>query len=80
MISDTDPSEDWTVGKCAQVSVRLLSRATGNQILPHVLPFVQENLCSPEGRVQGAALSCLAGVLEGPEQEALIPLIHALTG
>jgi len=52
----------------------------GNHNLPHILPFIHENLTSSNIQAQGAALSCLAARLEGPEQSALIQVIQAFTG
>ena len=80
MLRDTDTGDNWTLSKGSQVSLRLLSRCTGNRILPHILPFILENLTSREVQSQGTALCCLAGVLEGPEQSELLPVIQAFTG
>ena len=82
-MSDEETGSDWCVGKAAQVTLRLLARATGNAVLDAVMPFIEQNLgaiTNSDYKKQSVALACLAAVLDGPELPRLLPLIHGLTG
>ena len=41
LVREGEAGPDWSAGKGGQVSVRLLAQVTGNELLPHILPFIQ---------------------------------------
>jgi len=69
-------SADWTTGKGVQVCIRLLAQLTGNLLLPHILPFIQAKLVCEEEELVGAALLSLAGLMDGPDLQYLLPTIQ----
>ena len=55
----------------------LLASCCENDIVPHVLPFVKDNIKSQDWRHRDAALMSFGSILEGPETEQLKPVVDS---
>ncbi|GJQ10631.1 hypothetical protein GpartN1_g2422.t1 [Galdieria partita] len=82
---DTDQSE-WSVRKCSAFSLDTLSRVFQDELLPNLLPHLQEKLLSEHWQVRESGILALGAIAEGcynglePHLPALIPfLINLLT-
>ncbi|XP_017788699.1 PREDICTED: LOW QUALITY PROTEIN: importin subunit beta-1 [Habropoda laboriosa] len=71
-----DDEDDWNPSKAAGVCLMLLSTCCENDIVPHVLPFVMDNIKSPDWRYRDAALMAFASILAGVEHTTLKPLVE----
>lgn len=66
-----DDEEDWTPHKAAGVCLMLLASCCGNEVIPHVLPFVEQNIQSQDWKLRDAAVMAFGSVLEGPDVQSL---------
>jgi hypothetical protein len=53
---ENDDEDDWNPSKAAGVCLMLLASCCEDDIVPHVLPFVKDNIKSPNWRCRDAAL------------------------
>jgi len=72
-----DDEDDWNPCKAAGVCMMLLASCCENDIVPHVLPFVKDNIKSQDWRHRDAALMSFGSILEGPETEQLKPVVDS---
>ncbi|XP_057303593.1 importin subunit beta-1-like [Hydractinia symbiolongicarpus] len=70
-----DDEEDWTPHKAAGVCLMLLASCCDNEIVQHVLPFIQSNLQSTEWKLRDAAVMAFGSIMEGPNSETLSPIV-----
>jgi importin subunit beta-1 len=54
----------------------LVARTVGDDIVPLVMPFIQENITKPDWRQREAATYAFGSILEGPSPEKLVPLVN----
>ena len=71
-----DDEDDWNPSKSAGVCLMLLASCCEEGIVPFVLPFVNENIKSPDWRYRDAALMALGSILGGLEPATLKPLVE----
>lgn len=71
-----DDEDDWNPAKAASVCLMLLAQCCENEIVPHVLPFVKENIKSTNWRFRDAALMSFGSILGGLETDTLKPLVE----
>ncbi|XP_034938522.1 importin subunit beta-1 isoform X2 [Chelonus insularis] len=71
-----DDEDDWNPLKAAGVCLMLLASCCEEGIVPHVLPFVNENIENPDWRYRDAALMAFGSILGGLEPTTLRPLIE----
>lgn len=67
----------WNLSMAGGTCLGLVAKTTGDDILPFVLPFVQENILKADWRSREAAIYALGSILEGPSIEKLSPLVHS---
>ena len=72
-----DDEDDWNPCKAAGVCMMLLASCCENDIVPHVLPFVKDNIKHQDWRHRDAALMSFGSILEGPEAEQLKPVVDS---
>ncbi|OLY84923.1 Importin subunit beta-1 [Smittium mucronatum] len=73
---DEDADEDeWNVSMASATALSLFAQATGDSIMPLVIPFVEGNIRSGDWRMREAAVMAFGSILEGPEPSALSPLV-----
>lgn len=71
-----DDDDDWNPSKAAGVCLMLLATCCEDEIVPHVLPFVKENIESTNWRFRDAALMVFGSILGGLEANTLKPLVE----
>ncbi|XP_011306914.1 importin subunit beta-1 isoform X1 [Fopius arisanus] len=71
-----DDEDDWNPSKSAGVCLMLLASCCEENIVPHVLPFVKENIKNPDWRYRDAALMAFGSILGGLEPATLKPLVE----
>jgi len=72
-----DDEDDWNPCKAAGVCMMLLASCCENDIVPHVLPFVKDNIKHQDWNHRDAALMSFGSILEGPETEQLKPVVDS---
>lgn len=73
---EIDDEDDWNPSKAAGVCLMLLATCCEDEIVPHVLPFVKENIKSTNWRYRDAALMVFGSILSGLEAATLKPLVE----
>jgi len=73
---EEDDEDDWTPCKAAGVCLALLATCCEDDIVPHVLPFVKDNIKHADWRNRDAALMSFGSILEGPDPTQLKPLVE----
>merc|ERR1719431_2117908 len=71
-----DDEDDWNPCKAAGVCLMLLATCCEDDIVPHVLPFVKDNIKHADWRHRDAALMSFGSILEGPDPTQLKPLVE----
>jgi len=71
-----DDEDDWNPCKAAGVCLMLLATCCEDDIVPHVLPFVKDNIKHADWRHRDAALMSFGSILEGPDATHLKPLVE----
>lgn len=75
-VDEDDDDDDWTPAKAAGVCLMLLATTCEDDVLPHVLPFVNDNIVSADWRHRDAAVLAFGSILEGPNIETLRPVVQ----
>lgn len=71
-----DDEDDWNPSKSAGVCLMLLATCCEDEIVPFVLPFVNNNIKSTNWRYRDAALMVFGSILSGLETNTLKPLVE----
>ncbi|BFZ54163.1 karyopherin Kap95 [Savitreella phatthalungensis] len=78
---DEDADEDdWNVSMAAGTCLQLFAQCVEGQIVQPVLSFVEQNIRSSDWKFREASVMAFGSILEGPEPEALKPLIQQAFG
>ncbi|GAB7360007.1 hypothetical protein MBLNU230_g7532t1 [Neophaeotheca triangularis] len=73
---DEDATDDeYNVSRAAYQCVQLWAQATGSQVVKPVLEFVEKHLRNEDWHYRDAAVSAFGGIMEGPEDKVLDPLV-----
>ncbi|KAK9692488.1 Importin-beta N-terminal domain [Popillia japonica] len=73
---ELDDEDDWNPSKAAGVCLMLLATCCEDEIVPHVLPFIKENIKSENWRFRDASLMAFGSILGGLENTTLKPLVE----
>lgn len=73
---DSDDELEWNPSKAASVCLMLLSNCCEDEIVPHVLPFINSNIKNENWRYREAALMAFGSILGGLEATSLKPLVE----
>lgn len=73
---EVDDEDDWNPAKSAGVCLMLLATCCENEIVGHVLPFIKENIKSPNWRYRDAAVMVFGSILSGLDKNTLKPLVE----
>ncbi|EDW46374.1 importin subunit beta [Drosophila sechellia] len=73
---ECDDEDTWSPAKAASVCLMVLATCCEDEIVPHVLPFIKENIESPNWRFRDAAVMTFGSVLNGLETNTLKPLVE----
>ncbi|XP_055921820.1 importin subunit beta [Eupeodes corollae] len=73
---ECDDEDNWSPSKAASVCLILLATCCEDEIVPHVLPFIKENIESPNWRLRDAAVMTFGSILSGVETNTLKTLVE----
>mmetsp|Transcript_8298 Transcript_8298/g.29142 ORF Transcript_8298/g.29142 Transcript_8298/m.29142 type:complete len:878 (-) Transcript_8298:27-2660(-) len=76
---DEEAAEDedvWNVATAGGTCLSLVANVAEDEVVPLVMPFVQENVSSQDWRRREAATFAFGSVLEGPSVATLAPLVQ----
>ncbi|XP_025833958.1 importin subunit beta-1-like [Agrilus planipennis] len=73
---ELDDEDDWNPCKAAGVCLMLLASCCEEEIVPHVLPFIKENIKSSNWRFRDASLMAFGAILGGLDNSTLKPLVE----
>ncbi|CAA0830895.1 Importin subunit beta-1 [Striga hermonthica] len=74
---DQDQDEgSWNRAMAGGTCLGLVARTVGDDIVPLVMPFIEENIAKPDWRQREAATYAFGSILEGPSPDKLIPLVN----
>ena len=71
-----DDEDDWNPSKAAGVCLMLLSSCCEEDIVQFVLPFVKDNIKSPDWRYRDAAVMAFGSILGGLDVATVKPLVE----
>lgn len=77
---EEDQDEDegaWNIAMAGGTCLGLVAQTVGDDIVPLVMPFIEENVTKPDWRQREAATYAFGSILEGPSPEKLMPLVNA---
>ncbi|KNA05573.1 hypothetical protein SOVF_188920 [Spinacia oleracea] len=80
LTQEEDQDQDdgtWNLSMAGGTCLGLVARTVGDAVVPLVMPFVEANISSPQWRCREAATFAFGSILEGPNIETLLPLVHA---
>ncbi|XWS48593.1 hypothetical protein CRYUN_Cryun13aG0089800 [Craigia yunnanensis] len=70
----------WNIAMARGTCLGLVAQTVGDDIVPLVVRFIEENITKPDWRQREVATYAFGSILEGPSPEKLIPLVNvALT-
>ncbi|XP_037960117.1 importin subunit beta [Teleopsis dalmanni] len=73
---ECDDEDNWSPPKAASVCLMLLATCCEDDIVPHVFPFIKNNIESPNWRFRDAAVMSFGSILSGLEANTLKPLVE----
>lgn len=73
---ELDDEDDWNPSKAAGVCLMLLATCCEDEIVPHVLPFIKDNIKSDNWRFRDASLMAFGSILGGLDSNTLKPLVE----
>mmetsp|Transcript_29586 Transcript_29586/g.41621 ORF Transcript_29586/g.41621 Transcript_29586/m.41621 type:complete len:852 (-) Transcript_29586:703-3258(-) len=66
---EDEPDEDtWNVAMAAGTCLSLVANCVGDEVVPHVMPFVEQNINHENWKLREAATLAFGAILEGPKQ------------
>lgn len=73
--------EEWNLNEAASICLDCIASSVAHDIvIPHVLPFIQQNIQSPQWNLRDAAVSAFGLILSGRETDKMKPIVDtALT-
>lgn len=71
-----DDDDEWNPCKAAGVCLMLMATCCEDDVVPHVLPFVKDNIRHADWRYRDAAVMAFGSILEGPDPEKLKPIVE----
>ncbi|KAJ1939038.1 karyopherin Kap95, partial [Linderina macrospora] len=73
---DEDADEDeWNVAMAAATCLSLIAQTVENNIVPPVIPFIEQNIRNQDWHFREAAVMSFGSILDGPEASVLMPLV-----
>ncbi|CAI9086928.1 OLC1v1020863C1 [Oldenlandia corymbosa var. corymbosa] len=74
---DQDQDEGaWNIAMAGGTCLGLVARTVGDDIVPLVMPFIEENITKPDWRQREAATYAFGSILEGPSPDKLTPIVN----
>ncbi|CAI9774196.1 unnamed protein product [Fraxinus pennsylvanica] len=74
---DQDQDESaWNLAMAGGTCLGLVARTVGDDIVPLVMPFIEENITKSDWRQREAATYAFGSILEGPSPDKLMPIVN----
>ncbi|KAJ4804483.1 Importin subunit beta-1 [Rhynchospora pubera] len=74
---DQDQDEGaWNIAMAGGTCLGLVARTVGDEIVPLVMPFIEENISKPDWRGREAATYAFGSILDGPSPGKLAPIVN----
>ncbi|EPS61387.1 hypothetical protein M569_13410 [Genlisea aurea] len=74
---DQDQDEGaWNLAMAGGTCLGLVARTVGDDVVPLVMPFIEENITKADWRQREAATYAFGSILEGPSPEKLTPIVN----
>ncbi|XP_068644968.1 importin subunit beta-1-like [Aristolochia californica] len=74
---DQDQDEGaWNLAMAGGTCLGLVARTVGDDIVPLVMPFIEENITKPDWRCREAATYAFGSILEGPSPDKLTLIVN----
>ncbi|KAI1778989.1 ARM repeat-containing protein [Hypoxylon cercidicola] len=74
---DEDATDDeYNVSRAAYQCLQLYAQAVGANIIAPVIAFVEQHLRSEDWHFREAAVAAFGAIMEGPEENVLVPIIR----
>ncbi|KAL2921790.1 Importin subunit beta-1 [Bienertia sinuspersici] len=74
---DQDQDEGaWNIAMAGGTCLGLVARTVGDDIVPLVMPFIEENITKPDWRQREAATYAFGSILEGPSPDKLTAIVN----
>ncbi|KAH6784084.1 ARM repeat superfamily protein [Perilla frutescens var. hirtella] len=74
---DQDQDEGaWNLAMAGGTCLGLVARTVGDDIVPLVMPFIEENITKADWRQREAATYAFGSILEGPSPDKLTPIVN----
>ena len=77
---DCEDDDEWNPCKAAGVCLMLLSTCVEDDIIGHVMPFINEHIKSTNWQFRDAAVMAFGSIIEGPSVEKLKPIVEQAMG
>jgi len=75
---EDDDDEDWNVSTASATCLALITTTVDSEIVPFVLPYVEQNIASQSWQLREAATLAFGAILEAPRNTLQAPIIAAL--
>lgn len=72
----SEDDDEWNPCKAAGVCLMLISSCVEDDIIPHVMPFINENIKNSNWQYRDAAVMAFGSIIEGPSVEKLKPIVE----
>ncbi|PIA46762.1 hypothetical protein AQUCO_01500362v1 [Aquilegia coerulea] len=66
----------WNLAMAGGTCLGLVAQTVGDDIVPLVLPFIEENISKPDWRQREAATYAFGSILEGPSPDKLASIVN----
>ncbi|KAK9103920.1 hypothetical protein Sjap_021174 [Stephania japonica] len=66
----------WNLAMAGGTCLGLVARTVGDDIVPLVMPFIEENITKPDWRQREAATYAFGSILEGPSPDKLTSIVN----
>ncbi|XP_021774967.1 importin subunit beta-1-like [Chenopodium quinoa] len=66
----------WNIAMAGGTCLGLVARTVGDDIVPLVMPFIEENITKPDWRQREAATYAFGSILEGPSPDKLTAIVN----
>ncbi|XP_028789846.1 importin subunit beta-1-like [Neltuma alba] len=66
----------WNIAMAGGTCLGLVARTAGDDIVPLVMPFIEENITKPDWRQREAATYAFGSILDGPSPDKLASLVN----
>lgn len=72
---EDDDGDEWTPSMAGGTCLQLLASVGGSGIVPHVLPFIQDNITSPDWRYRETSCMAFGSIIDGPDPSEMASLV-----